>query len=185
MQLCVLRPVLMCSSVSSWRSRKVTTGWLLTLYPRGSWRERNRHNKAQLFLPGKKWCWLWRRRGESAAASEEVLEGFILVMVIGLLVWKWDHSRKPHSVSLPHIYLSGRLQGERGEGWGDGVGWGGERGVKGVLPQRCFHTKAEEKWLSEGSIWCLLKIKDTFSASRQSLSTCPFVLNAFYFCPCV
>lgn len=41
-------------------------------------------------LPGK------RERG--AVRDGGLLEGFILVMVIALLVWKWDHWREPHSV---------------------------------------------------------------------------------------
>lgn len=38
----------------------------------------------------------WGSGGGEQAGG--MLEGFILVMVIGLLVWKWDHSRKPQPV---------------------------------------------------------------------------------------
>lgn len=49
--------------------------------PSGAMAEMQSHNNGRLSLPGKRW-------GSCGRGLEGVLEGFILVMVIGLLVWK-------------------------------------------------------------------------------------------------
>lgn len=75
-----LRSVLMCAALSCWRGRKVSTGFFLTL-PLGGY-SRNAEPQQWLTLSA------WKRGGGFRWGMEGVLEGFILVMVIGLLVWK-------------------------------------------------------------------------------------------------
>lgn len=152
----------MCALVSCWRGRKVFKGWLLTLSPHHL---QGPQRKCRAATMADSLC-LEKRGG--CRVFEGVLEGFILVMVIGLLVWKWDHSRKPHSGWLPPIYLSGRLRGGRGEGKGEG--W-----REGVKERHCRHIFIQR--LEKVSESVQPDMNDTlFHSLKQCLGSYPLAI---------